>query len=164
LETANERASFSREKSVRARPRRRNQILASQASQREADFGKQIWASANQIGGALLSWDTSEQGYEGSCDPTVEEILSQLPPLFFFSQRPKFDLRISVRSRNVIAMPPHAARIPHAIWEQHKEEIITMYTSGDLPQTMAYMHGKYGFQATYSHPIPLSSGRHFAGT
>jgi hypothetical protein len=51
-------------------------------------------------------------------------------------------------------MPPHAARIPAAIWEQHREEIIAMYTSGDLPQTMAYMSEKYGFQATYSLPLP----------
>ncbi|KAL2856490.1 ankyrin repeat-containing domain protein [Aspergillus pseudoustus] len=45
-------------------------------------------------------------------------------------------------------MPPHAARIPDAIWEQHREEIIAMYTSGSLARTMTQMSEKHGFQAT----------------
>jgi hypothetical protein len=84
---------------------------------------------------------------EAATQPKKKFPLNSLLLFCCFSQQPNFDLQASVPSCNFIAMP-QAARIPHAIWEQHREEIIAKYTSGDLPQTMAYMGEKYGFQAT----------------
>jgi hypothetical protein len=90
---------------------------------------------------------------EAATNPRRKKLSFNSLLLYFFpSQQPYFNLRTLVHSYNFIAMPPHAPRIPHAIWERHREEIIATYTSGDLPQTMAYMSEKYGFQATYSQP------------
>ncbi|KAL2847503.1 ankyrin repeat-containing domain protein [Aspergillus pseudoustus] len=41
---------------------------------------------------------------------------------------------------------PYAPRIPSETWEQHKHDIVAVYRSSSLQETMSYMGEKYGFR------------------
>ncbi len=43
----------------------------------------------------------------------------------------------------------HSKRIPKEVWNQHREEITTLYQTMTVEQIMTYMRDRYNFTPTY---------------